>query len=290
LRARGVLPDQPAVVLHGVPEVGSLASIVGEGIAQGREPGHAEAGRSLSGEFQHKGPSRGARRERRPHNVFPQSPFWPRLLELLCVADLLLYTPAVLLLVFAAGDLAASSHTRWGIILILMKSEVSVLTRAICMCMVLRGTRLGNEFRHCVINPRAAIIHGFVMLDLSMVCLLEAAPYLQFRFPMWQLVALGTALGYNVLVLLCHAAWLCHLRGPQPSTKLLLKASETKPFGQVDEGMMARNKECCICLDDFAEVDAVMVLPCGHVLHDACGRRWVKSDHICPYRCLPPEP
>ncbi|EOD30748.1 hypothetical protein EMIHUDRAFT_363214 [Emiliania huxleyi CCMP1516] len=42
---------------------------------------------------------------------------------------------------------------------------------------------------------------------------------------------------------------------------------------------------CCICLEDFAAGNRVMVVPCAglHKVHAACGRRWLEKEaNTCP--------
>jgi len=43
------------------------------------------------------------------------------------------------------------------------------------------------------------------------------------------------------------------------------------------------NNNCCICIEDFEERDAIKVLPCGHGYHPACIDKWL-TDHsdLCP--------
>lgn len=45
--------------------------------------------------------------------------------------------------------------------------------------------------------------------------------------------------------------------------------------------------QCCVCLDYFAEMDDVYILPCKHILHVQCLTPWMKDHTSCPMRCGP---
>lgn len=49
------------------------------------------------------------------------------------------------------------------------------------------------------------------------------------------------------------------------------------------DGLMSSGKEqCTICLDEFLRGDEVASMPCGHVYHDTCLVKWLKTSHFCP--------
>mmetsp|Transcript_68050 Transcript_68050/g.153971 ORF Transcript_68050/g.153971 Transcript_68050/m.153971 type:complete len:105 (-) Transcript_68050:141-455(-) len=39
---------------------------------------------------------------------------------------------------------------------------------------------------------------------------------------------------------------------------------------------------CPICLCDYADEDALRVLPCSHHFHDKCARSWLEKSKTCP--------
>ena len=41
-------------------------------------------------------------------------------------------------------------------------------------------------------------------------------------------------------------------------------------------------KGCCICLEDFAQGDTVVGLPCQHCFHFDCAKEWLKCSQECP--------
>ena len=41
-------------------------------------------------------------------------------------------------------------------------------------------------------------------------------------------------------------------------------------------------KNCSICLEDFAVGDKIIYLPCFHYYHSKCIDTWVKNSNICP--------
>lgn len=44
-------------------------------------------------------------------------------------------------------------------------------------------------------------------------------------------------------------------------------------------------KNCCICLEDFALGDGLSKLPCKHVFHRNCLTSWAMHHNSCPLRC-----
>ena len=41
-------------------------------------------------------------------------------------------------------------------------------------------------------------------------------------------------------------------------------------------------KKCCICLENFKKNDETMILPCIHIFHSNCIKKWMKRQDICP--------
>jgi len=91
---------------------------------------------------------------------------------------------------------------------------------------------------------------------------------------------------------LCQASWMCLVlhghRRHDPTSESVPRATLMKKYCELDETISAKNSVCSICLEGYGHSSSVMVLPCGHVLHATCGRRWLKDGHACPFRCSPP--
>lgn len=45
---------------------------------------------------------------------------------------------------------------------------------------------------------------------------------------------------------------------------------------------MGAQKQCMVCLEDFANGDDLKTLPCLHIYHQACIERWLGTDNSCP--------
>ena len=41
-------------------------------------------------------------------------------------------------------------------------------------------------------------------------------------------------------------------------------------------------KKCCICLENFKINDETINLPCIHIFHSDCIKKWMKRQDICP--------
>ena len=41
-------------------------------------------------------------------------------------------------------------------------------------------------------------------------------------------------------------------------------------------------KKCCICLENFKINEETMILPCIHIFHSNCIKKWMKRQDICP--------
>tara|TARA_B110000908_G_C10266101_1_gene464107 strand:- start:4478 stop:4912 length:435 start_codon:yes stop_codon:yes gene_type:complete len=40
--------------------------------------------------------------------------------------------------------------------------------------------------------------------------------------------------------------------------------------------------DCSICYDNFQKELKGCQLPCGHIYHEDCIKKWLKIDHVCP--------
>ena len=40
--------------------------------------------------------------------------------------------------------------------------------------------------------------------------------------------------------------------------------------------------ECPVCINEYMESESIITLPCFHILHEACCRRWVRHRAKCP--------
>ncbi|KAF7263121.1 hypothetical protein GWI33_003594, partial [Rhynchophorus ferrugineus] len=39
---------------------------------------------------------------------------------------------------------------------------------------------------------------------------------------------------------------------------------------------------CVICLECYKRLQKLIIFPCGHRFHKACGERWLKTNTTCP--------
>ena len=61
-----------------------------------------------------------------------------------------------------------------------------------------------------------------------------------------------------------------------------LAALPLHTHGSGDNVGLKGEKACCICLEDFAEGDTVVGLPCSHSFHFDCAKEWLKASQECP--------
>jgi hypothetical protein len=62
---------------------------------------------------------------------------------------------------------------------------------------------------------------------------------------------------------------------------------QVQDYNQVPKECLysSSSSTCAICLQDFAAVDAVIILPCQHIFHGACASQWLRRERRCPLRC-----
>lgn len=71
-----------------------------------------------------------------------------------------------------------------------------------------------------------------------------------------------------------------------PTSKTALKS--LKRFKMNDKYSKKNEKgekeypSCCICITDVALGESTVMLPCGHLFHDACVVEWLKKNNTCP--------
>jgi hypothetical protein len=67
----------------------------------------------------------------------------------------------------------------------------------------------------------------------------------------------------------------------QPATaEACLRALPTVKVTEND--MEAENDECTICFDKLSVGDSALRIPCGHLFHEDCVRKWLESSNQCP--------
>jgi len=54
--------------------------------------------------------------------------------------------------------------------------------------------------------------------------------------------------------------------------------SQIKDINKLDE----EKKKCLICLENFKTGEYTIILPCIHIFHSDCIKRWMKAKNICP--------
>ncbi|XP_074584731.1 RING-H2 finger protein ATL79-like [Curcuma longa] len=72
-------------------------------------------------------------------------------------------------------------------------------------------------------------------------------------------------------------------RQPLEKPEMMEAAAPALLFSAGDTRLAGAAAECAICLADFADGDAVRVLPgCGHGFHAQCVERWLVASRTCP--------
>jgi hypothetical protein len=52
-----------------------------------------------------------------------------------------------------------------------------------------------------------------------------------------------------------------------------------------EETIFKNHGECAICLDDMTK--NLSALPCAHIFHTKCIKKWIKNQTICPICSTP---
>jgi hypothetical protein len=60
------------------------------------------------------------------------------------------------------------------------------------------------------------------------------------------------------------------------------KIIETLPTSKLKKKKENYSIQCIICMDDFKEGEEVSTLPCFHVFHRECIKKWLVNTHTCP--------
>ncbi|XXG71924.1 hypothetical protein AAC387_Pa07g1140 [Persea americana] len=124
------------------------------------------------------------------------------------------------------------------------------------------------------ISPPAAPPPAQLALDSDVVVILAAL-----------LCALISVVG---LALVARCAWIRRVSGQRapkiPANKgvkkSVLRSLPKASFNGADNGRLT---DCPICLAEFADGEAIRVLPqCGHVFHVSCVDTWLGSHSSCP--------
>mmetsp|Transcript_4469 Transcript_4469/g.14415 ORF Transcript_4469/g.14415 Transcript_4469/m.14415 type:complete len:275 (+) Transcript_4469:63-887(+) len=124
-----------------------------------------------------------------------------------------------------------------------------------------------------------------IVLDLR--CRLAGSSWL---LVVWSLFAYHLALAIVATQLAFRTAARMALCLPPPT---IIKA---RKFAEVLGEEVAGDPKCTICLVDFEDDDAVLLLPCRHLFHAECCGQWLRRSDSCPLRCrngvlrLPDEP
>ena len=66
--------------------------------------------------------------------------------------------------------------------------------------------------------------------------------------------------------------------GIDENTIKTFPVSKIKDISKLTE----EKKKCCICLENFKKNDETMILPCIHIFHSDCIKKWMKRQDICP--------
>jgi hypothetical protein len=60
-------------------------------------------------------------------------------------------------------------------------------------------------------------------------------------------------------------------------------ALQSMPVLKVTENdLEEENSECTICLEKLSAGDSALRIPCGHIFHEDCVRKWLQSNNQCP--------
>ena len=55
------------------------------------------------------------------------------------------------------------------------------------------------------------------------------------------------------------------------------------PISKIKINNLSENKKkCLICLDEFKDGQKSIILPCIHIFHSDCIKKWMKKENFCP--------
>ncbi|KAL2485981.1 E3 ubiquitin-protein ligase RING1-like [Abeliophyllum distichum] len=63
-----------------------------------------------------------------------------------------------------------------------------------------------------------------------------------------------------------------------PASDSSIKSLETKRLDDENN----RVEICMICLDEYSQGLEVTYMPCSHLFHENCIKKWLKTSHYCP--------
>ena len=205
---------------------------------------------------------------------------------------------ALVIAAFASIDEWSGSPLRWFCLwLPIVASVKSVIFLAMIiptMCCIARG-RPVRRFLRLIVHIGMLLWLGLLVWQLVEVFLLWSSGTLSCdvddttsrSFPLWWLllfVATFTSLSGCVRALFKSGLVVCRPRAGATCNIDHLARHEWNecapsrfspaPLGDVES--------CAICLEDYAVGDAVWMLPCRHLLHQACSEEWLIRHGRCP--------
>jgi len=132
------------------------------------------------------------------------------------------------------------------------------------------------KYQVCSI-PLSLILHGAILIRRTeeeyRYC--ESSSDLEFAIYFETYFALSMYLIFFVMSCVVQFTY-----SPQLHKKFTLKSIS---FVSIDKWNQT-DRMCCICYDDFAAIDQLAVIQCGHYDHMNCMTEWIKKSETCP-RC-----
>jgi len=68
-------------------------------------------------------------------------------------------------------------------------------------------------------------------------------------------------------------------KGNPPASAEVIKNLKTSP---ITKEQLDQHQECAICKVEYTEGEESIVLPCAHVFHDECIKKWLQMHNTCP--------
>ena len=66
-----------------------------------------------------------------------------------------------------------------------------------------------------------------------------------------------------------------------PTNEVIINALPETQIGDISK-LDEDKKNCIICLEDFKTGDKALILPCIHLFHTECIKKWLESQNSCP--------